>query len=91
MDSAGFSTHAQEVSLQSSNLFVGSQVVTMRSKGSVKYSIPCLVDPVSKLEGLGVKTKKNLVNIRAGVRKIDARLEVPDGCPNEVKTGQQFL
>lgn len=53
----------------------------------MKYSIPCLVDDVSKLEGLGVKTQKNLQNVRAGVRKIDARVEVPEECPNQVNTG----
>ena len=67
------------------------QVVTMRSKASVKYSIPCLTDPVSKLEGLGTKTRKNLLNIRAGVRKIDARVGVPEDCPNEVKSGVDIV
>ena len=63
----------------------------MRSKASVKYSIPCLTDPVSKLEGLGTKTRKNLLNIRAGVRKIDARVGVPEDCPNEVKSGVDIV
>ena len=61
----------------------------MRSKGSVKLPIPCLGDPVDKLEGLGSKTKRNLLSVRAGVRRIDARLQVPDECPDKVKTGVQ--
>lgn len=55
----------------------------------MKLPIPCLGDPVDKLEGLGSKTKRNLLSVRAGVRRIDARLQVPDECPDKVKTGVQ--
>lgn len=59
----------------------------MRSKGGVKPAIPCLNDPVEKLEGLGGKTRRNLLDVRACVHNIDARAIVPLLAPNEIITG----
>ena len=63
------------------------QVTTMRSKGGVKPAIPCLTDPVDKLEGLGGKTRRNLLDVRTCVRNIDGRAMVPHDAPNEITTG----
>ena len=59
----------------------------MRSKGGVKPAIPCLTDPVDKLEGLGGKTRRNLLDVRTCVRNIDGRVLVPHDAPNEITTG----
>lgn len=59
----------------------------MRSKGSLKPNIPCLDDPVNKLEGLGEKTRKNLLDIRACAAMLQCETAVPDKCPNTVTTG----
>jgi len=59
----------------------------MRSKGGVKPAIPCLTDPVDKLEGLGGKTRLNLLDVRRCVRNIDARAAVPAAAPNVITTG----
>ncbi len=59
----------------------------MRSKGGVKPAIPCLTDSVDKLEGLGGKTRRNLLDVRRCVRNIDARAAVPAAAPNEITTG----
>ncbi len=63
------------------------QVTTMRSKNSMKPAIPCLNDSVDKLEGLGGKTRRNLLDVRGCVRSIDARASVPHNAPNEIITG----
>ena len=63
----------------------------MRSKGGVKPAIPCLTDPVDKLEGLGGKTRRNLLDVRRSVRNIDARAAVPAAAPNEITTGTPLL
>ncbi|DBA71137.1 TPA: PSII 6.1 kDa protein [Trebouxia sp. C0005] len=65
-------------------------VTTMRSKGSVKPAIPCLTDPVDKLEGLGGKTRRNLLDVRKCVRGIDARAAVPAAAPNVITTVEHF-
>ena len=59
----------------------------MRSKGGAKPAIPCLTDSVDKLEGLGGKTRLNLLDVRRSVRNIDARAAVPDAAPNQITTG----
>ena len=64
-----------------------TQVTTMRSKGGVKPAIPTLADPVEKLEGLGGKTRRNLLDVRRCVQNIDARASVPYHAPNEIITG----
>ncbi|DBB00042.1 TPA: hypothetical protein ACH3X1_013901 [Trebouxia sp. C0004] len=65
-------------------------VTTMRSKGGVKPAIPCLTDSVDKLEGLGGKTRRNLLDVRACVHNIDARAAVPSAAPNEITTVEHF-
>ncbi|KAL0051206.1 hypothetical protein WJX82_003759 [Trebouxia sp. C0006] len=65
-------------------------VTTMRSKGGVKPAIPCLTDPVDKLEGLGGKTRRNLLDVRRCVRNIDARAAVPAAAPNQITTVEHF-
>ena len=59
----------------------------MRSKGSLKPAIPCLDDPVNKLEGLGEKTRRNLLDVRACAASLDFAGAVPDECCNTVTTG----
>ena len=63
------------------------QVTTMRSKGSLKPVIPCLDDPVNKLEGLGEKTRRNLLEVRACAAGLDLGSYVPQECPDRVTTG----
>lgn len=63
------------------------QVTTMRSKGSLKPIIPCMDDPVNKLEGLGEKTRKNLMDVRACAASLELTGLVPEECPNSVTTG----
>ena len=65
------------------------QVTTMRSRSSMKPTIPLLNDPVEKLEGLGSRTKANLSDVRASVRHIDGRVAsmVPPNAPNNITTG----
>ena len=64
-----------------------AQVTTMRSKGSLKPIIPCMDDPVNKLEGLGEKTRKNLMDVRACAASLELTGLVPEDCPNSVTTG----
>ncbi len=59
----------------------------MRSKGSLKPSLPCLDDPVTKLEGLGEKTRRNLLDVRACVATLDLAGSIPQDCPNAVTSG----
>ena len=63
----------------------------MRSKGGVKPDIPCLTDPVDKLEGLGGKTKQNLKDVRKCVRSLNSRAVVPSEAPNTITTGRLNL
>ena len=63
----------------------------MRSKGGVKPEIPCLADPVDKLEGLGGKTKQNLKDVRRCVRSLNSRAVVPTDAPNTITTGESEL
>lgn len=63
------------------------QVTTMRSKGCLKPLIPCLDDPVTKLEGLGEKTRRNLLDVRACAASLDFAGSVPPECRNSVATG----
>ncbi len=60
----------------------------MRSKGSLKPSLPCLDDPVTKLEGLGEKTRRNLLDVRACAATLDLASSIPQECPNSVTTGK---
>ncbi len=60
----------------------------MRSKGSLKPSLPCLDDPVTKLEGLGEKTRRNLLDVRACAATLDLAATIPQDCPNCVTTGK---
>jgi hypothetical protein len=60
----------------------------MRSKGSLKPSLPCLDDPVTKLEGLGEKTRRNLLDVRACAATLDLAASIPQDCPNSVTTGK---
>ncbi len=60
----------------------------MRSKGSLKPSLPCLDDPVTKLEGLGEKTRRNLLDVRACAATLDLAASVPQDCPDSVTTGK---
>ena len=62
----------------------------MRSKGSLKPVIPCLDDPVNKLEGLGEKTRRNLLEVRACAASLDLGSYVPQECPDRVTTGLLF-
>ena len=59
----------------------------MRSKGSLKPLIPCLDDPVNKLEGLGEKTRRNLLDVRMCAASQEIADAVPDECRNTVTTG----
>ena len=59
----------------------------MRSKGSLKPPIPCLDDPVNKLEGLGEKTRRNLLDVHACATSLDLAASVPEDCRNTVNTG----
>lgn len=63
------------------------QVTTMRSKGSLKPLIPCMNDPVNKLEGLGEKTRRNLQDVRACAASLEMADAVPEDCRNTVTTG----
>ncbi|KAL0038727.1 hypothetical protein WJX79_005034 [Trebouxia sp. C0005] len=65
-------------------------VTTMRSKGSLKPSLPCLDDPVTKLEGLGEKTRRNLLDVRACAATLDLAASIPQDCPNSVTTVRNF-
>ena len=60
----------------------------MRSKGSLKPSLPCLDDPVTKLEGLGEKTRRNLQDVRACAATLDLAGSIPQECLNSVTTGK---
>ena len=60
----------------------------MRSKGSLKPSLPCLDDPVTKLEGLGEKTRRNLLDVRACAATLDLAGSIPQDCPDSVTTGK---
>ena len=66
------------------------QVTTMRSKGSLKPLIPCLDDPVIKLEGLGEKTRRNLQDVRVCAASLEMAVAVPEVCCNTVTTGLTF-
>lgn len=59
----------------------------MRSKGSLKPLIPCLDDPVNKLEGLGEKTRRNLQDVRVCAASLEMADAVPEECRNTVTTG----
>lgn len=59
----------------------------MRSKGGVKPAIPWLTDSVEKLEGVGGKTRRNLLDVRRCARNIDACATVPPNAQNEIITG----
>ncbi|KAL3143120.1 PSII 6.1 kDa protein [Trebouxia sp. C0009 RCD-2024] len=65
----------------------GVQVTTMRSKGGLKPLIPCLDDPVTKLEGVGDKTRRNLLDVRACAAALPFPAALPEDCPNTVTTG----
>ena len=65
----------------------GVQVTTMRSKGGLKPHIPCLDDPVTKLEGVGEKTRRNLMDVRACAAGLPFPATLPDDCPDTVTTG----
>jgi len=52
----------------------------MRSKGNLKPSLPCLDDPVTKLEGLGEKTRRNLLDVRACAATLDFAGAIPEEC-----------
>ena len=60
----------------------------MRSKGSLKPSLPCLDDPVTKLEGLGEKTRRNVLDVRACAATLDLAGSLPQDCPNSVTSGK---
>ena len=59
----------------------------MRSKGGLKPPIPCLDDPVTKLEGVGEKTRRNLMDVRACAAGLPFPATLPDDCPDTVTTG----
>ena len=61
-------------------------VILMWSKGSLKPVISCL-EPVNKLEGLGEKTRRNLLEVRACAASLDLGSYVPQECPDRVTTG----
>ena len=63
----------------------------MRSKDSRKPLIPCLDDPVTKLEGLGERTRRNLLEVRACAASLDLSAYVPEECPDTVKTGMHSI
>jgi hypothetical protein len=63
----------------------------MRSKGNLKPSLPCLDDPVTKLEGLGEKTRRNLLDVRACAATLDFAGAIPEECPNSVTTGKPVV
>ena len=63
------------------------QVTTMRSKSSLKPLIPCSDDSVNKLEGLGEKTRRNLLDVRACAASLELAAAVPQECRNTVTTG----
>ena len=63
----------------------------MRSKGSLKPVIPCLDDPVNKLEGLGEKTRRNLLEVRTCAASLDLAAYVPEECPDIVTTGMRQM
>ncbi|KAL0030750.1 hypothetical protein WJX77_004631 [Trebouxia sp. C0004] len=65
-------------------------VTTMRSKGTLKPSLPCLDEPVTQLEGLGEKTRRNLLNVRACAATLDLAASIPQDCPNSVTTVREF-
>jgi hypothetical protein len=60
----------------------------MRSKGSLKPSLPCLDEPVTKLKGLGEKTRRNLLDVHACAATLDFAGTVPEECFNCVTTGK---
>ena len=63
------------------------KVTTQRSMGNRKVAIPCLTDPVSKLNGCGQQICKNLSDIE---EYAGPGMFLPPGFITEVTTGQSL-
>ena len=63
------------------------QVCTTRSKANFKPEICCLEDSVKLLEGLGERTRSNLLDVHQCAVDYSAEGSVPEECINTVETG----
>ena len=62
-------------------------MTTQRSMGNRKVAVPCLTDPVSKLNGCGQQICKNLSDIE---EYAGPGMFLPPGFITEVTTGQSL-